>query len=107
MEANPDLESLCKHCGVCCLGKIRVNDVMVAFRGSPCEFLVKASGKGWNCQVYKERFDVKKDCVTLDKAIQLGLLPADCGYKEMFPQGYKPCIVVDSLKDIKADWLWK
>ncbi len=74
-------ESLCDHCGLCCLQKLEdENTGRVTYIGIACEFL---DTEMCQCLVYENRHFANPDCVALtkDNIRQLKWLPATCAYR--------------------------
>lgn len=79
-------ESLCDHCGICCLHKVedeKTGDVKLI--GVSCEFL---DTNTCSCMVYEYRLNVKPDCVVLtpDSIRMIKWLPDTCAYRR-FAEG--------------------
>jgi uncharacterized cysteine cluster protein YcgN (CxxCxxCC family) len=77
-------ESLCDHCGICCLQKIEdENTGEIKLVGVSCEFL---DTENCHCLVYEDRKFVNPDCVVLtpDNIKQLVWLPDTCAYRRIF-----------------------
>ena len=77
-------ESLCNHCGVCCLHKVRdVETGDVYITRVVCEFFDLNSGK---CSVYGNRLRINPDCtkITLDNIPRLSWLPNTCNYRRAY-----------------------
>ena len=93
------LENMCKRCGICCHNKMIINERVHIFINNPCKYLNEKE----ECRVYEERFK-KKDikCMTLEEAIKAGILPKECGYKELFPENYNYPKIVRDLRDISG-----
>ena len=73
-------ESLCDHCGLCCLQKIEdVKTGEIKFIGVGCDFL---DTENCCCLVYENRKFVNPDCVVLtpNKVKQIKWLPKTCVY---------------------------
>jgi uncharacterized cysteine cluster protein YcgN (CxxCxxCC family) len=81
-EVTPDQwESLCDHCGLCCLQKVEDEKTgEIKFVGVSCEFLDTTTCR---CLVYDDRSYVNSDCVVLtpDNIIQIKWLPDTCAYR--------------------------
>ncbi len=77
-------ESLCCHCGVCCLNKIidiETGDIYTT--SVVCEFYDLDTGK---CSVYDCRFDVNQGCTKLtpENILELSWLPNTCNYRRAY-----------------------
>ena len=73
-------ESLCDHCGLCCLQKMEdENTGEIKFIGVGCDFL---DTENCRCLVYENRKFVNPDCVVLtpNKVNQIKWLPNTCAY---------------------------
>lgn len=70
------MESLCRHCGLCCQQKVRAGDVVI-ISDVPCEFLDPATNM---CTVYPERFIRQPLCCNIDVAIANNAQPNECPY---------------------------
>jgi len=81
-EMNRDeWESLCDHCGTCCLEKIEDEDTgEIMLKGVSCEFL---DTENCCCLVYEDRKFVNPDCVVLSPVNikQILWLPDTCAYR--------------------------
>ena len=74
-------ESLCDHCGLCCLQKLEdANTGRIKYIGIACEFL---DIEKCQCLVYENRHFANPDCVALtkDNIRQIKWLPATCAYR--------------------------
>ena len=74
--AQPDTESLCRRCGLCCHEKVRFGE-QVVITDIPCEFL---DVKTRQCTVYPERFRKQPRCSTAEDSAKANSLPGDCPY---------------------------
>jgi uncharacterized cysteine cluster protein YcgN (CxxCxxCC family) len=83
-ELTPaEWESLCDHCGLCCLQKIEdKNSGEVKYIGLACEFL---DIEQCDCLVYENRHFANPDCVALtrDTIRQIKWLPDSCAYRRL------------------------
>ena len=68
--------NLCKKCGRCCWAKAILGD-KIYYTDIPCPHLDLETNL---CSVYKERFKVNPDCLSIEDGIRLGVFPADCPY---------------------------
>jgi uncharacterized cysteine cluster protein YcgN (CxxCxxCC family) len=80
--------SKCIKCGRCCLGHVwdskKRHGVV---DDNPCQFLC---AKTMACTVFDKRFEVNPGCLTVRRAMQMGVLPDDC-----------PCVAdVDGYKSL-------
>jgi uncharacterized cysteine cluster protein YcgN (CxxCxxCC family) len=76
-------ESLCDHCGLCCLQKIEdENTGGIKLVGVSCEFL---DTENCNCLVYGDRNFVNPNCIVLtpDNIKQIVWLPDTCAYRRI------------------------
>lgn len=76
-------ESLCDHCGLCCLQKLEdENTGKIKYIGIACEFL---DIEMCQCLVYENRHFANPDCVALtkDNIRQIKWLPATCAYRRL------------------------
>ena len=99
-RTHEELEKMCKRCGRCCHEKLRVNGEVYIFMKASCPFLEYDRDKVASCKCYEERLKGTAGCITLEEAISREILPADCGYKELFPKGYRPATCVNTLRDL-------
>jgi uncharacterized cysteine cluster protein YcgN (CxxCxxCC family) len=97
-RTKAEKENLCKRCGLCCREKLKIGKQVYIFLGSLCPYLYY-SGEIAVCKVYEERCELV-ECLNIEQAIERQVLPASCGYKEMFPKDYIPAKVVKGLRDI-------
>jgi uncharacterized cysteine cluster protein YcgN (CxxCxxCC family) len=76
-------ESLCDHCGICCLQKVEDEKTgEIKLIGISCEFLDTNICK---CLVYEDRLNVNQDCVVItpDSIRQIKWLPDTCAYRRL------------------------
>jgi uncharacterized cysteine cluster protein YcgN (CxxCxxCC family) len=76
-------ESLCDHCGICCLQKVEDEKTgEIKLIGVACEFL---DTKNCHCLVYQDRKLVNPDCVMLTPGNikQKKWLPDTCAYRRI------------------------
>ena len=76
-------ESLCDHCGLCCLQKIEdENTGEIKLIGVGCDYL---DTENCRCLVYDNRKFVNPDCVVLtpNKVKQIKWLPNTCVYRRI------------------------
>jgi uncharacterized cysteine cluster protein YcgN (CxxCxxCC family) len=76
-------ESLCDHCGLCCLQKLEdENTGRIKYIGIACEFL---DIEMCQCLVYENRHFANPDCLALtkDNIRQIKWLPATCAYRRL------------------------
>ncbi len=71
-----DKEEICNQCGKCCYIKTMIGDKPI-FTRNHCEYLDTNSNL---CTVYKDRFQKKPGCLTIDQAIKSNSLPDSCPY---------------------------
>lgn len=74
-------ESLCRHCGFCCLYRVMFEDAEEVYLTRvicPCYDL--SAGR---CAVYEKRFEVNPECtkITPENLDGLSWLPAHCAYR--------------------------
>ncbi len=99
---QPNKEELCKRCGKCCCDKILINNTIYNFLNNPCKYLVKYENGKCSCSVYEKRHELTdQQCLTIEDAIKMQILPADCGYRELFPEGYQAPTEVKSIRDLR------
>ena len=76
-------ESLCDHCGRCCLHSVRDGKTgKIQFIAVACRFLdISTCG----CSVYEDRKQRDPDCITLtpDKVPTIKRLPYTCAYRTL------------------------
>jgi uncharacterized cysteine cluster protein YcgN (CxxCxxCC family) len=76
-------ESLCDHCGLCCLQKLEDQDTgKIRYIGVACEFL---DTERCECLVYDNRHFANPDCIALtqDNIHQFNWLPDTCAYRRL------------------------
>ena len=76
-------ESLCDHCGLCCLQKVEDEKTgAIRLVGVSCEFLDTTTCR---CLVYNDRSYVNPDCVVLtpDNISLIIWLPGTCAYRRI------------------------
>ena len=78
---DPDWDSLCKRCGLCCFEKIEDERGNIFYTQTPCRYLDVVSRQ---CVIYERRFFINPTCIKLTRELALTLrwLPSDCGYRE-------------------------
>ena len=83
-EMTPEQwESLCDHCGVCCLQKVEDADTgEIRYIRVACEFLNTENCK---CLVYENRHFANPNCIALtkDNIRQIKWLPDTCAYRRL------------------------
>jgi len=80
-------ESLCDHCGLCCLQKLEdENTGRIKYIGIACDFL---DIEKCRCLVYENRHFANPDCVALtrENIRQIKWLPATCAYRRLAEGG--------------------
>jgi uncharacterized cysteine cluster protein YcgN (CxxCxxCC family) len=76
-------ESLCDGCGKCCLFKIEDEATgEVFYTDVACRMLNLETCR---CKLYEHRFEVVKDCLSLDygKLLEIDWLPESCAYRRL------------------------
>jgi hypothetical protein len=76
-------ESLCDHCGLCCLQKLEDKDTgKVKYIGIACDFL---DIEQCECLVYENRHFANPECVALtrENIRQIKWLPHSCAYRRL------------------------
>jgi hypothetical protein len=76
-------ESLCDHCGLCCLQKLEDKDTgTVKYIGVACEFL---DIEKCQCLIYDNRHFANPDCIALtpENIRQIKWLPDTCAYRRL------------------------
>ena len=79
--SREEWQSLCDHCGICCLHKRQDEDSgEIALIGVACEFLDMTD---CSCLVFEDRQFVNPDCVVLtpEKVGGIKWLPTTCAYR--------------------------
>ena len=76
-------ESLCDHCGKCCLLKLEDEDTGVVYYTDVACYLVEANS--CKCSNYKDRETLVPDCLRLtpDNLEQIGWMPLSCAYRRL------------------------
>jgi uncharacterized protein len=69
-------EEICNQCGKCCYIKTMIGDEAI-FTRTHCEHLDTKSNL---CKVYKNRFEKKPGCLSIEKAIEIRAVPDNCPY---------------------------
>jgi hypothetical protein len=80
---SDEWESLCDHCGICCLQKVEDEYAgEIKLIGVSCEFL---DLNNCHCLVYEDRLNVNPDCVVLapENIRQINWLPDTCAYRRL------------------------
>lgn len=75
-------ESLCRRCGTCCHGAIRVQDRMVLLRDLPCRHLVRLPDGTCSCDVYALRHLTGWCHRITVESVRKELFPPSCPYME-------------------------
>lgn len=77
---DPDWESRCRQCGLCCFEKIENERGTIFYTQTPCRYLDVVSRQ---CAIYERRFAINPSCVKLTPELVRSLrwLPPDCGYR--------------------------
>ena len=76
-------ESLCDHCGLCCLRKFEdAATGRIKYSGIACEFL---DPETCHCLVYEDRHFVNPECMAIGREVvqQLKWLPETCAYRRL------------------------
>ena len=76
-------ESLCDHCGICCLRKMEdENTGEIRLIGVSCDFLNPADCL---CMIYEDRLRLNPECLELtpDRIKQFAWLPETCAYRRL------------------------
>ena len=76
-------ESLCDHCGLCCLRKFEDKKTgRIKYSGIACEFLDTDTCQ---CLVYEDRHFINPECIDLRQEIdnQMKWLPETCAYRRL------------------------
>jgi len=76
-------ESLCDHCGLCCLQKLENEKTgKIKYIGVACEFL---DIETCQCLVYENRHFANPDCIALtrENIRQIKWLPVTCAYRRL------------------------
>ena len=74
-------ESLCDHCGICCLHSVQDGKTgKIKFLSVACQFLDESTCR---CMIYEDRLNVEADCERLspDKIKRIKKLPKTCAYR--------------------------
>ncbi len=76
---DPDWDSRCLQCGLCCFEKIEDDRGNILYTQTACRFLDVISRE---CKIFDRRFEINPSCVKLTPELvqTLRWLPRDCGY---------------------------
>jgi len=94
----------CNQCpsslrGLCCY--ISMDDGIDNFILYPCPYLSKKTRR---CKVYKNRFEINKRCLSLNKALEQGALPKECPYvQEWDGTPIRPNKTINKIKRMEVD----
>ena len=81
VDARLSDDTLCRRCGVCCMGTLRINGRPVAVRGLACRYLQNQGSGRYGCLVYARRHAVAPWCLSVEQALAAGVLARDCPYR--------------------------
>lgn len=76
-------ESICDHCGICCLEKFQdIDSEEISVSSVPCEYLDTENCK---CVIYENRLLIDPEClkITPDNVKQITWLPDTCAYRRI------------------------
>jgi uncharacterized cysteine cluster protein YcgN (CxxCxxCC family) len=76
-------ESLCDHCGVCCLHAVQEGKTgKIKHLSVACQYLDLSTCR---CLIYEDRFKIESDCERLspDKIMRIKKLPHTCAYRSL------------------------
>lgn len=88
-RSNSELERMCVRCGMCCFASARLDkncEGSIFIPDLCCKYLHFNKNIS-ECEVYKNRHQVAKWCMPLEKAIEKGVFPPQCPYVKDMP-GY-------------------
>ena len=77
-------ESICDHCGLCCLHKLVDESTdEIEYTSVVCEHLNLGTCQ---CTVYADRNKLRPDClpITMSEIAMVGMLPSTCGYLRLY-----------------------
>ena len=80
---NAEWESLCDHCGICCLHSVQDGKTgKIKFLSVACKFLEVSTCR---CMIYEDRLKVVSDCERLSpyKIKRIKKLPKTCAYRSL------------------------
>ncbi|GAG15003.1 unnamed protein product [marine sediment metagenome] len=95
-------EDLCVKCGRCCHMRISIRGEVFVLPWSRCQHF---DDKTNLCAVYKDRFKVRPECLTVEQGIKQRAYPRGCPYVQHLP-GYRPPIQVKSVEQALAYVHW-
>ncbi len=77
---NPQWDSRCKQCGLCCFEKFEDKRGNIFYTQTPCRYLDVVSRQ---CTIYERRLIINPVCIKLTPELvpTLRWLPTDCGYR--------------------------
>lgn len=80
---SAEWESLCDHCGICCLHSVQDGKTgKIKFLSVACKFLDVSTCR---CMIYEDRLKVVSDCERLspNKIKRIKKLPKTCAYRSL------------------------
>ena len=82
-------ESICDHCGKCCLFTLQDEDTGEIYHTNIlCRHCNAENGA---CDVYDNRFEIVPECIKLtpENIDKLPWLPKTCAYRQLFEKNYQ------------------
>lgn len=95
LASSPDHESKCKRCMQCCYRKVIIDGLMYQ-TPFPCEYL---DVDNQSCSVYSKRHTACPECLNIEEAIRIGVLPGDCPYVSCGIVYNEPSMLPDAWMD--------
>lgn len=95
-------ETACLKCGRCCRKRISAGGEIFVLPQVRCEHLDLDTKL---CRIYDKRFELRKECLTVEQGIHSRAYPKDCPYVKGLV-GYRPPIEVKDEEAIQAYLHW-
>ena len=89
----------CRRCGRCCAVKLIVDDTVI-YTDEYCRYLDPQTR---TCTVYERRHEVNPECLPLEEAVRMRLLPADCPFVADVPDYVPPITLAEFLAQSTAE----
>ena len=95
-------EDLCRKCGRCCHMRMVMHGEVFVLPWSRCQHFDDRSNL---CSIYKDRFEKRPECLTVEQGIQQRAYPQDCPYVKNLPM-YRGPIAVRSVEQAVNYTVW-